>query len=75
VAVRTSRAASVRAMPWEGTVPRSARGPDSEAGAAGAQRACGVPSVPPGATSRYFDGSVQKRISPKIRIQVYKVMN
>jgi hypothetical protein len=39
VAVRTSRAASVRVMPWEGAVPRSARGPDGEAGAARAQRA------------------------------------
>jgi hypothetical protein len=31
VAVRTSRVASVRVMPWEGAVPRSARGPDGEA--------------------------------------------
>jgi hypothetical protein len=33
VAARTLRAASVRAMPWEGAAPRSARGPDGEAGA------------------------------------------
>jgi hypothetical protein len=36
-------------MPWKGAVPRSARGPDGEAGAAQAWRARGVP---PGTTSR-----------------------
>jgi hypothetical protein len=49
VADRTLRAASVHAMPWKGAVPRSACGPDGEAGAAQAWRARGVP---PGTTSR-----------------------
>jgi hypothetical protein len=39
VADQTLRAASVRAMPWEGVVPRSARCPDGKAGATRARRA------------------------------------
>jgi hypothetical protein len=33
VAARTSRVASVHATSWEGVIPRSARGPNGEAGA------------------------------------------
>jgi hypothetical protein len=45
VAVRTSRAASVCAMPWEGAVPRSAYGPDGEAGPARARRGASQPAT------------------------------
>jgi hypothetical protein len=45
VAVRTSRPASVHAMPWEGAAPRSARGPDGEAGAARVRCGVGQPAT------------------------------